>query len=163
MLVHQLCQGGSLNHSRISFLTALSEVTVKTLCVPSEKRLAAEMACDDHATANNLALFHGEVDGIAALIANDQIKSGSKRLLKDLCHQVSAVGGARGATPERLTRLQDIIERFVGCISTHKKHHLGLFHRTDPIEFTEIKLDFFRSGKLLHIPVRLKHPQRQAV
>ena len=103
-----------------SLLAALSQVTIKVLFMPCDKGLTAEMACDDHTAANNLTFFHCQIDGITALIANDQIEFGSKGLLKNLCQQVSAIGGTCCATPKGLARFQDIVERFVGASARTK-------------------------------------------
>ena len=60
------------------------------------------MAGYEHAAANNLALLHRQIDGIAALITDDQIELSFEGFLEDFCQQVSAVGGAGGAAFRRL-------------------------------------------------------------
>ena len=79
------------------------------------------------------------------------------------CRQVSAVSGPGCATSKRLARFDNIVERFIRRVGTDKKHHLGFFHGADPVEFAQIEFDFFETGELLHVAVRLKHPQRKPV
>jgi len=80
-----------------------------------------------------------------------------------LCRQVGAVGGPGRAASKRLVRFDNIVERFIGRVGTDIKHDLGFFHGADPVEFAQIEFDLFDTGKLLHVAVRLKHPQRKSV
>src|SRR5262245_23799603 len=115
------------------------------------KRLAREERFDGHGTAMDLAFFYREIDGPAALVAEDDVELGADRLFKQPWKVETRTGRSAGAAFWRLSRLSNVFDSFIGTVGAHVKLVLALCRRAHETVLGPIELDFLAPHELVKV------------
>ena len=99
----------------------------------------------------DLAFFHREVDGAAALVAEDDVELGTDRFFKQPWKVETRAGRSAGAAFRRLGRFANVFDSLIGAVGAHVKLVLALCRRAHETVLGPIELDFLAPHELVKV------------
>jgi hypothetical protein len=111
----------------------------------------------------DLALFHGEIDGAATLVAEDDVELGADGFLEQPGKIKAGARGAAGTTFGRLRGFAHVFDGFVGAVRAHVEMVLALRGGADEAVFGPVVFYFLAADELIEIERRRDPAESQAV
>src|ERR1700730_14373065 len=98
-------------------------MTVESLLVPAIKGLSAKMRVNGVNATLALPLLHGQIDLVPARIAHNGVDLRAESKLKNPIKDIAGARHPRRATLRWLLGIDNIANRFVGCVGAHIEKH----------------------------------------
>ena len=111
----------------------------------------------------NLAFFHGQVDGPAALVTQNDIKFGAEGFVEQLRQVKPRAASAAGTALGRLGVAPNIFDILIRRVGAHVEQMFTRRRRTDECVFRPIVLDFLAPDQLIEVKRGRDPAERQPV